>query len=1241
MKPSHKYLSTLSSCVAAAALALASPFAAQAAPRSLSATQSDISGAAGGPSEQGDLPAGLQSSVTVMVEMDAPPAAVAYAQAMKAAQADAAVRGIAPASVAKIGASKSVQISAAAASQVRNEVVTLDARQQALLPSIANAGGQVLFRTQRVYNGIAVLVDPRHISELAAMPGVKAIHPMSPKFMTAFNSIDFLGTRSFWNKVFSGGVGIHGEGIKVADIDSGLDYLHANFGGPGTSAPYASINDTSSVPNAFFPTAKIPGGFDFVGDAYDAGGSAAKQVPHPDPNPLDSNGHGTGTASLIGGFGVNPGGTKYVSNYDSTTPVATLKIAPGIAPQCLLYPLRVFGTSGSTNVTTKAIEWAIDPNGDGNFSDHLDVINMSLGSNFGYPDDDSAVAATNAAAAGIIVCSASGNAGDSFYITSAPAIGGGTLSVAASFNDQAGFVANAQICNGTSGCVQPAGGSLSGQKGFGIYSNTSTKNPLAGNVVYARPADGSAAFTNASQVSGNIVLIDRGNNTFSDKYDKAKAAGAIGVIIANNNRIALGENTNDPITQATDTTLTPVDRPDLMISFEDGNYIKSVAGFDATTGVPSTPTRVGMQPDNANVARTNAPADTIPSYSSRGPGYGTNFLKPDITAPAEVVGIAANGVGNATPFQGNEVGLFNGTSSATPHVAGSMALMKQLHPTWTVEELMALAMNTSLHDLETTTARTTKYGDGRIGSGRLDNDLASKANVVAFNATNPGLISVSFGVVQVPVNSEVHLTKNVTVRNKGGTSVSYNLSYQENGPAVGNSYYGTTSPLNVTVPAGGQITVPIQLNATGNTLEHTKDPSVSFTQTNGRQYLTEKCGYLVLNPSNSSTEPILRVPLYTALKPVSSMHATTNTFTPTADSGSFNVTLDGAGIFTSSAQPVGIISVAKTFELAYASPLANSPNASTDKNRIKYVGIYSDFPTRAANAKAATRLHFAIDSFGDSPSPDFRGSDREIFFDTDKNGTDDFAAYVNNNGAGQENVYLPNLFNFYTGAASGIGIFVNEAAGNSLDTNCFNNSAVIVTVPAANLGYTGGASSFNYHVITFDRAGNQVDDTGTLTYDLANAGVEGGPNGAGYFVDGAGNSFPVSYNGANIAANKSKGLLILHMHNATGNRSDIVVLQKPTIDGFSPTHAKVGANVVITGSNFGTGTKVFFSNNKQATVTPISDTSVEAKVPAGAVSGPITVSNAGGSSTSSTSFTVDAAASSNTVVPRPTSVLRN
>ena len=72
--------------------------------------------------------------------------------------------------------------------------------------------------------------------------------------------------------------------------------------------------------------------------------------------------------------------------------MASLKISPGFAPKALLYPVRVFGSAGSTNVVTEAIDWAI--------ANHMDVINMSLGSNEGYADDPDAVAASNAAAAG-------------------------------------------------------------------------------------------------------------------------------------------------------------------------------------------------------------------------------------------------------------------------------------------------------------------------------------------------------------------------------------------------------------------------------------------------------------------------------------------------------------------------------------------------------------------------------------------------------------------------------------------------------------------------------------------------------------------------------------------------------------------------------------------------------------------------------------------------------------------------
>src|SRR5207237_2777042 len=153
-------------------------------------------------------------------------------------------------------------------------------------------------------------------------------------------------------------------------------------------------------------------------------------------NPYDCNGHGTATASLITGFGVTNAGFTYSGSYDASNPdMTTLKCSPGFAPNAKLYPVRVFGCAGSTNVVVQAIEWAMTA-GTGNPANRMDVINMSLGANEGYADDPDDVAATIAASTGIIICSAAGNAGDSYYIHSSPAAASGTLGVAATFIDK-------------------------------------------------------------------------------------------------------------------------------------------------------------------------------------------------------------------------------------------------------------------------------------------------------------------------------------------------------------------------------------------------------------------------------------------------------------------------------------------------------------------------------------------------------------------------------------------------------------------------------------------------------------------------------------------------------------------------------------------------------------------------------------------------------------------------------------
>ena len=107
-------------------------------------------------------------------------------------------------------------------------------------------------------------------------------------------------------EVWAGVDGVHGEGIKVAVIDTGIDYTHADFGGPGTAAatrPRTPPRRSAADPSLFGPAApKVKGGIDLVGDNYNADHSdPATSRPHPDPNPLDCNGHGSHVAGTAAG----------------------------------------------------------------------------------------------------------------------------------------------------------------------------------------------------------------------------------------------------------------------------------------------------------------------------------------------------------------------------------------------------------------------------------------------------------------------------------------------------------------------------------------------------------------------------------------------------------------------------------------------------------------------------------------------------------------------------------------------------------------------------------------------------------------------------------------------------------------------------------------------------------------------------------------------------------------------------
>ncbi len=768
-----------------------------------------------GPGDESELPqAALPKTglAKIVIELVDEPATVAYATAQ--------------------AANKS-KVDTVAATQA--QVARIEAEQQALLSTLDKLEATVIYRTQRVYNGIAAIVDVEKLDELAQQPGVKAIHPLISKSLDNWHSVPLIGASQLWDQAGVFG-GLDGTGIKVGVIDTGIDYMHANFGGLAVSGVYTT-NDTTVITdtyngNLMFPTMKVVGGWDFAGDDYDANPSnpTYNPIPSPDPDPADCGDHGSHVAGTAAGYGVNANGTTFTGTYNSALDFSQFKIGPGVAPKAELYSLRVFGCEGSTDLTDQAIEWAVDPNGDGDFSDHLDVINMSLGSSYGSIYDSSAVASDNAALAGVVVVMSSGNSGDIYYVTGSPGIAARGISVAGT-DDGAAILDGFRVVTPASlAGVHPGSESV-------LYDWTSPDLPVTGTLVYPLPGANPAQdqrtgcytydITNTQIISGNFVLQDWNEPSCLGSVGRganAVAAGAKGVIMVDN-----------------------FGAFDLFIS---GSSVipaysaPKVVGDALKVALSSDTVQLVMTNEYKGSVPYNEPAyqNTVYSSSSRGPRRGDSLLKPDIAAPA----VSVFSTQNAWPWNGKGDGTtgvsYNGTSMAAPHVAGSMALLKQLHPDWSVEELKSLAMNTATTDVTQANGALPKYTPGRIGAGRITLPNAASSDVIAFNATEPYLTSVSFGAVEV--SGTTAATKQIAVANKSNQLVRYQVSYQSYADVPGVSY--SVTPAEIALPAQSTALISVTMTADAAQMKHSSDPTVSTPA--GRSWLSEASGYVILEP---------------------------------------------------------------------------------------------------------------------------------------------------------------------------------------------------------------------------------------------------------------------------------------------------------------------------------------------------------------------------------------------------------
>ncbi|HWS90899.1 MAG TPA: S8 family serine peptidase [Pyrinomonadaceae bacterium] len=1102
--------------------------------------------------------------VRVFVELNEAPTTQVYADVLE-----------------KSKASLSRPAAEAVANKAAQEQLSAVKREQSAMAArlTSSFGVKEMYRTQRVLNGIAVTADAAQVEALRAAPGVKAVLNIPEHFPTNATSVPFIKAPQLWDNSLGIKPDLTGRNIKLGIIDTGIDYLHGDFGGSGALADYTANNRTTNA-DGYFPTAKVVGGFDFAGDAYNA-----SNTPMPDPDPMDCNGHGTHVAGTAAGLGVLATGASFNGPYGVGTPFGAMRIGPGVAPGASLYALRVFGCAGGTFLTTQAIEWSVDPNADGDFSDRLDVINMSLGGTYGNDTDASAAASNNAVLAGVIVVTSAGNDADTYFIHGSPGTAKRAISTAASSDNGQGTgpilrinsapTAPALVGTKTAAVQRAWGPGPSGQTANVVtvvdgVTNGQPSGPTPNPTPVADTSSGTTTDAcqpltpaSAQAVRGKIALADRGLCSVKTKTVNVQNAGAIALIVNNNNTT----DTTPPVFADDPNIHDNIVIPTVTVLKQDGDAIKS------------------QPPDSVNVTLLSM-ADTIAGFSSRGPRRQPLGLKPDITAPGLSIVSAQTGTTcpagpntcqtpNPTGFlPGNQSLLLQGTSMAAPHIAGLMAILRQLHPDWTVEELKALAMNGAVSDIFTLpNGAGTRYGLSRVGAGRADAVRSASNTAVAYDATDTGAVSVS-GFDNEVVGSVSGRSRTIRVVNKGTTDVTYTLGLDTVNDAPGVSF-SLPDGNTLTVPAGQARTFRVAMNAVADQMDHAREPSVATTQLgNGRHFLTEEGAYVTFT-ANSQVQ--MRVPVYVSPRPASLMEATDTLVTGAATSGQTALALSGQDVCTGTRPggapdcagsfPTDVVSLVTPFELQAVSPAKGGVPAHAD---LRHVGVSSD----------GTNIYFGLSSYGDWTWP----SDVEfdIFIDTNEDGIYErvaFNTFLTSNAQGVRgtDVFVTAVLNNQTGAQTGL-TFLNGFGGNSLDTAIYNNNTMVMVVPISSLGFATGDTSFRYRIDVFDwNLSGRTDDVGRGTFGGANSPLTFNYAAPGLnfpatpsavttsaimFADMDGRTIPTNFNKTNLTANRSLGGLLLHHHNARGTRAEVFAVQ-----GTSAATTDIGVGVTVNNPN--------------------------------------------------------------------------
>jgi len=992
-----------------------------------------------------------------------------------------------PPLVTKVGANAKQKGITMTAAQQRAYLAQLKTKQDAVVAKVKAMGGVELGRVSKGHNAVIVAIDASKTAALKNLGGVIAVRPLSDFQTTVDTSaVPDLAT----NLAYLGGDTVHnqgitGAGVRIAMLDSGIDYTHYNLGGSGNVADYntAKAAATTTPPPSLFPTSKVIGGYDFTGEVWPNGPLA------PDPNPLDLNGHGSLTADTAAGRSLDG-------------------LHQGIAPDAQVYAVKVcssVSSSCSGVAMLEGLEFALDPTNSGTLNNAVDVVSMSIGGNFGMREDDVSEMFTEIVNFGVVSVLSAGNSGDIPYIVGHPAATPEVLAVAAT-NSVVGYGVPLVVNSPPSIA--------------GAYTNTAqvdwapVTGTTTGDVVYVGrgcPAGsisaGSPADPLLANPAGKIALIDRGSCSVSLKVDYLANNGAIGVILG---LVAAGD----------------------AVSFSNGggsNFVPTLVVTQATSNVLKN--ALTGNTVNATISVNNAisTAGAVASYSSRGPNYSYNMLKPEISAPGTVTG-AAVGTGNGLVTE-------QGTSFACPMTAGTAALLLSQNHSLTPGDIKARLMESTNPVVyqNPLTQPGVLAPLSRVGNGELRINNAAVATTGVWDSSAPLQVALSFGTYRVGANQT--LSKKVVVRNYSSISRSYSISntYVD---APNTTGVTLTFPASITVPANGSASFTLTLKVNAASLPAWTLNGGSKGGTGSTLQTVEYAGYLTLTAGAES----VHVPWHILPHQAANVQAASTSVNLGADPT--NLTINNtAGVISA---PTAVFSLTGTGTQFPASILP-APGSSYAVVNLRAVGVRVVCADAGCTTFAA---QFAVNTFGQRSHPDVP-AEFDVYIDVDNDGTDDLV------------IFNADIGQFTTGTMTGQnGVFVADLTTGTAKGPYYYTSAdlvsanAILTAPLSALTTSTGLTlnvdtPFTFSVLAFDNyyTGNLTDLISGMKYELdmpqyyaLDMSVPPGGAPLTIYPNNAANVyFTGPYNGNSPS---QTGLLLMYTHGKTGQEADIVTVSQ-------------------------------------------------------------------------------------------------